>query len=170
MKPWRLRLVERVQPLRWARRLPALVFGTASHDDFPRRGRLGERAVLLGTVLRLATVSLSSACVPHEEQQLSCDDVYAPGEFDYATMESLIMLSEPLTSKGCLGDVCHSAGTQRGGVRLDTRDLIYEELSTRPALYYETLATGYMPHDGIRWEEEDLKVFRSWYCAGAFPP
>jgi len=121
-------------------------------------------------IMVVAALGLINACYPHAEQQLTCDDVYPPGRFDYRAIEALIVQDQTRTTKGCLGAPCHSAGTQRGGVRLDTRDLIYEELSTRPELYYETLATGYMPHDGIPWDEEDLKIFRSWYCAGAFPP
>jgi hypothetical protein len=155
MKPWRLESVERAHAAQFGRRL------------FRRRQKMPSAlrcAVLLGLV------GLSSACLPHEEQRLSCDDVYPPGQFDYRALEQLIVQDQTRTTKGCLGAPCHSAGTQRAGVRLDTRDLIYEELSTRPELYYETLATGYMPHDGIPWDEEDLKIFRSWYCAGAFPP
>jgi hypothetical protein len=131
-------------------------------------GSIGKRDAM-GAALILACGVLY-ACLPHEEQRISCDDVYPPGQFEYRALEDLIMQTETRTSKGCLGAPCHSAETQREGVRLDTRDLIYEELSTRPQLYYETLATGYMPHDGIPWDEEDLKIFRSWYCAGAFPP
>ena len=155
MKPWRLKSVERAHEARVGRGL------------FRRRQKVPsarEWAFLLGAV------GLCSACLPHEEQRLSCDDVYPPGQFDYRAIEALIVQDQTRTTKGCLGAPCHSAGTKRSGVRLDTRDLIYEELSTRPELYYETLATGYMPHDGIPWDEEDLKIFRSWYCAGAFPP
>jgi hypothetical protein len=138
-------------------------------DEFRARSR-DWRFEARATGALLVVTGWFSACLPHEEQQLSCDDVYAPGQFEYRAIEELILQDEFSTSKGCLAAPCHSAETQRGGVRLDTRDLIYEELSTRPALHYATLATGYMPHDGIPWDEEDLKIFRSWYCAGAFAP
>jgi hypothetical protein len=153
MKPWRLKSVERSQEGRLGRRL-----------FWRRQDRPFQCAFLL------AAIGFSSACLPHEEQRLSCDDVYPPGQFDYRAMEALIVQEQTRMTKGCLGGACHSPETQRGGIRLDTRDLIYEELSTRPELYYETLTTGYMPHDGVPWDEEDLKIFRSWYCAGAFPP
>ena len=155
MKPWRSKSVERAKQARFGRRL----FGRR-----PSLSRVPQCAFLLGAM------GLSSACLPHEEQRLSCDDVYPPGQFDYRALEQLMVQEQTGMTKGCLGGPCHSAETQRGGVRLDTRDLIYEELSTRPELYYETLTTGYMPHDGVPWDEEDLKIFRSWYCAGAFPP
>jgi hypothetical protein len=164
MKPWRLRLVERARRSLVARAQPMRMNTVMAGECW-----LCQSRVKLAPVLVLAA-SMCGACFPHEEQQLSCDDVYAPGDFDYAALEDLIMQTETRTTKGCLGAPCHSAETQRGGVRLDTRDLIYEELSARPELYYETLATGYMPHDGVRWDEEDLKIYRSWYCAGAFPP
>jgi hypothetical protein len=115
-------------------------------------------------------VVLMSACYPQSKQQLTCDDVYPPGQVDFGAIEALIAQDQPITSKGCLASTCHSAQTQRAGIRLDTIDLAYEELSTRPEFYYETLASGYMPHDGVPWDDEDLKAFRSWYCAGAFPP
>jgi hypothetical protein len=118
----------------------------------------------------LAAAFIFSACFPPEEQRLSCDDVYDPGNFDYRSLEALVLQDELETSKGCIAAPCHSAETQRAGIRLDTAKLIYDELSIRPELFYETLATGYMPHDGIPWSDDDLKIFRSWYCAGAFPP
>jgi hypothetical protein len=165
MRPWQSNGVERAPQSSHARRPPG------SGPLAPRRepGSRGPRWTLQSAFL-LGAASLAGACLPHEEQRLSCDDVYPPGQFDYRHMEALIVQDQTRTTKGCLGPPCHSAPTQRGGVRLDTRDLIYEELSTRPELYYETLTTGYMPHDGIPWDEEDLKIFRSWYCAGAFPP
>lgn len=165
MKPWRLESDDRVQETRAPSRLTLRTEARPSND-----GRSRRTAGAIQSACLVAVVSLSSACFPHEEQRLTCDDVYPPGQFDYRAMESLIVQDQIETSKGCLAAPCHTAETQRGGVRLDTRDLIYEELSTRPELYYETLTTGYMPHDGVPWDEEDLKIFRSWYCAGAFPP
>lgn len=143
----------------------------------PGRGVLGCRlqgslsgswgvAPLSGAIL---AACLASACFPPEDEQLSCDDVYAPGSFDYGALEQLIAQDE-FEGKGCLAAPCHSAETQRAGVRLDTPELVYEELSSRPDVYYQSLASGWMPHDGIPWNEEELKIFRSWYCAGAFPP
>jgi hypothetical protein len=163
MKPWQLRSVERAQHDRLAR-------WPSTNRAMPDKKAGVRCAAGRWITLSLALLASSTACLPHEEQRLTCDDVYPPGEFDYLDIESLIVQNQTRTTKGCLGAPCHSAGTQRGGIRLDTRNLIYEELSTRPELYYETLATGYMPHDGIPWDEEDLKTFRSWYCAGAFPP
>lgn len=152
MKPWRFSTIDIQTP--------------SGAQSGPRRSLAGnEVAVLTGAV-----VGLLAACFPPEEQRLACDDVYPPGSFDYRALETLIAQDEIETSKGCLAAPCHTAETQRGGVRLDTPDLVFEELSTRPELYYETLATGYMPHDGVPWSDEDLKIFRSWYCGGAFPP
>jgi hypothetical protein len=108
-------------------------------------------------------------CYPPASERLTCDDVDPPGSFDYGTLEQLVALDE-LGSKGCVAAPCHSATTQRAGVRLDTPGLVYDELSSSPEKYYELLASGVMPHDGEPWNDDELETFRSWYCAGAFPP
>ncbi len=165
MKPWPWAAVERERRYRLARKPPLETPSEALNIQCPRTRRRVANATALA-----AAFGLFAACFPPEEERLSCDDVYAPGSFDYGVLEALILEEEVGTSKGCMGAPCHSAGTQRGGVRLDTPELIYDELSTRPDTYYEALSSGYMPHDGIPWDAEELKIFRSWYCAGAFPP
>jgi hypothetical protein len=165
MKPWRS------DPVNGARRGPlgrgSLVRGGrgAWAEWWANRAFTTPMAVLI-----MATLCGFAGCFPPEHERLSCSDVYPPGSFDYRVLENLIRQDEVGTSKGCLGAPCHSAGTQNAGIRLDTSKLIYDELSTRPDTFYEVLASGYMPDEGIPWDEEDLKVFRSWYCAGAFPP
>lgn len=164
MKPWHLRPAQPAQQWRWASQSPARMMGAAPAEKRPNGAGVSKR------LMAVAALCLLPACFPPEDERLSCDDVYAPGSFDYRALENLIVQDGVGTSKGCLGAPCHSAATQRGGVRLDTPELIYDELSTRPETYYEALASAYMPHDGIPWDDEDLKIFRSWYCAGAFPP
>ena len=131
-------------------------------------GRLGRSRHTPAAVFSLALSSVV-ACFPPESERLTCDDVDPPGSFDYAAMEQLIALDE-LGGKGCVAAPCHSAATQRAGVRLDTSELVYDEMSSSPEKYYELLASGVMPHDGEPWNDAELKTFRSWYCAGAFPP
>ena len=131
------------------------------------RGRSGRRAGRAPTFASLAIFCVAAgACYGPEAERLSCDDIYAPGQFDFRTLQALVASED----KGCLDAPCHTAETQREGVRLDTPQLVYEELSTRPDDFYAVLASGVMPEEGTRWSDEDLKVFRSWYCAGAFPP
>lgn len=116
-----------------------------------------------------AALALLAGCFPPEDERLTCDDVAPPGSFDYGTLEQLVALDE-IGGKGCVAAPCHSAATQRAGVRLDTPELVYDELSGSPEKYYELLVSGEMPHDGEAWNEDELRIFRSWYCAGAFPP
>ena len=131
----------------------------------PGQARPMQRA---SSALALA-LALVGGCYPPASERLTCDDVDPPGSFDYGGLERLVALDE-LGSKGCVAAPCHSAATQRAGVRLDTPGLLYDELSSSPEKYYELLASGVMPHDGEPWNDEELKTFRSWYCAGAFPP
>ena len=120
-------------------------------------------------VVCLSVVGLLTACYAPQSERLSCDDVDAPGSFDFQSIQALVE-QDQLEGKGCVAAPCHSAETQRAGLRLDTPKLVYDELSSRPDVFYEALASGWMPHDGIPWDEDELKAFRSWYCAGAFPP
>jgi hypothetical protein len=92
--------------------------------------------------------------------------VYDADAVDFRAIETLVRDE----NKGCLAAPCHSAETQQEGVRLDTPDLVYDEFSTRPDRFYGVLSSGEMPAEGTPWNDEDLKVFRSWYCSGAFPP
>jgi hypothetical protein len=98
-------------------------------------------------------------------ERLSCRDTLPPAEASFRSLAALVL--DPL--KGCTATGCHAADTQQQGVRLDQRALIYEEFATRPDDVYALLASGEMPEDGVRWSEADLRLFRSWYCAGAFP-
>lgn len=132
-----------------------------------RQRRSIRRAGRSAACAALAVFFVSAgACYVPQSERLTCDDVYAPGQFDFRTLQALVASED----KGCLDAPCHSAETQREGVRLDTPQLVFEEFSTRPDDFYAVLASGVMPEEATRWSDEDLKVFRSWYCAGAFPP
>lgn len=115
-----------------------------------------------------ALVPFAVACYGPSSEQLSCDDVLPAGSVDFTSLQSLIL--RPPRGKGCLAASCHSASSQSAGIRLDDPELIYEELSTRPDLFYAVLASREMPKQGRHWSEADLRVFRSWYCGGAFAP
>lgn len=111
---------------------------------------------------------VSLACSGPASEQLSCEDVLPAGSADFERVQSLILRSP--RGGGCLGGPCHSAAAQSGGIRLDSAELVYDELSTRPELFYAVLASGEMPQRGRPWSSADLRALRSWYCAGAFPP
>jgi hypothetical protein len=130
----------------------------------PRAARAQATRALLVTLL----VTLASACLGPQSEQLSCDDVLPAGSVDFSSIQSIVL--RPPRGKGCQGAPCHSGSAQSGGVRLDEPQLVYEELSTRPELFYAVLASAEMPRRGRPWSDADLRAFRSWYCSGAFPP
>ena len=111
-------------------------------------------------------LAASAGCAGPESERLSCDDVLPAGSVDFGSIQELVL--RPPWGKGCLG--CHSGSEQSGGVRLDDPELVYEEFSTRPELFYAMLASGEMPQRGRPWSAADLRAFRTWYCNGAFPP
>lgn len=104
--------------------------------------------------------------MPPESERLSCRDTLPPEQTSFSSLTALVL--DPL--KGCTASGCHAADTQQHGVRLDQPELIYEEFAVHPGDVYALLASGEMPEDGVRWTDDDLRVFRSWYCNGSFPP
>jgi hypothetical protein len=101
-----------------------------------------------------------------ESERVSCRDTLPPEQASFSALTALVL--DPL--KGCTPSGCHAADTQQHGLRLDQPQLIYEEFSTRSDDVYALLASGQMPEDGVRWTDEDLLLYRSWFCNGAFPP
>jgi hypothetical protein len=114
----------------------------------------------------LAFTGVLASCYEPQSERLSCDDVLPAGMYQFSQLQTLVQDQD----KGCLSSDCHNAKTQEEGIRLDTEDLVYDEFSHRPEKFYAVLASGIMPDEGTRWSEDDLKLFRSWYCAGAFRP
>lgn len=110
--------------------------------------------------------AIVAGCVPSAREHLTCGDILAADPSDFSQLVALIS-TDP--DKGCAATQCHSGQTQEQGLRLDTRSLIYEELTTRTDLIYAMVASGEMPDQGTPWDEADLRLFRSWYCNGALP-
>jgi hypothetical protein len=113
----------------------------------------------------LAFPGVFASCYEPPSERLSCDDVLPAGTYEFAQLQALVQ--DP--DKGCLSSECHSAKAQEEGIRLDTEGLVYDEFSQRPEKFYAVLASGIMPEEGTRWSDDDLQLFRSWYCTGAFP-
>jgi hypothetical protein len=111
-------------------------------------------------------VALVASCVPNAREHLTCSDISPPDPNDFSRLVALIS-TDP--DKGCAATQCHSGQTQEQGLRLDTRSLIFEELTTRTDLIYAMIASGEMPAQGTPWDDADLRLFRSWYCNGALP-
>ena len=117
-------------------------------------------------VAAAGAIAILGSCRESDSERLSCRDALPPDQASFRSLTALVL--DPL--KGCTASGCHAADTQQRGVRLDQPDLIYEEFATRPDDVYALLASGQMPEDGVRWAAEDLRLYRSWYCNGAFPP
>ena len=107
-----------------------------------------------------------AGCMAPESERLSCRDTLPAEQAPFSSLTALVL--DPL--KGCTASGCHAADTQQHGVRLDQPELIYEEFAKRPDDVYALLASGEMPEDGVRWTDDDLRLFRAWYCHGSFPP
>jgi hypothetical protein len=124
--------------------------------------------LLIGLLALLGTASgFALGCVAPATERLTCDDTLSPGQFQTSDLQALIAGT---SGKGCAAEGCHDGATREEGFRLDSSVYIYEELSTRADILYAMIASGEMPAgDGTRWDENDLRLFRSWYCNGGFP-
>jgi hypothetical protein len=130
---------------------------------FPSRAAGGLRVAVLALV-GFAVVG----CVAPAPERLTCDNVLSSDQFNDADLLTLI---SGTSGKGCAVEGCHDGETREQGLRLDESTYVFEELSTRPDILYAMVASGEMPAGGgTRWDDDDLQLFRSWYCNGAFPP
>jgi hypothetical protein len=131
--------------------------------------RLVRSPVLLRAFKGFAVMAFAGAgCVAPAPERLTCDDILSPDQFQTADLVSLISST---SDKGCAAGGCHDGKTRQQGLRLDASTYVYEELSSRGDILYAMVASGEMPAGGgTRWDEDDLKLFRSWYCSGGFPP
>ncbi|MEO8181680.1 MAG: hypothetical protein ABI895_22830 [Deltaproteobacteria bacterium] len=118
-------------------------------------------------LLALLGIASGFGCVAPVAERLTCDDTLSPAQFKTSDLETLIAGT---SGKGCAAEGCHDGATREEGFRLDSSVYIYEELSTRADILYAMIASGEMPAgDGTRWDQDDLRLFRSWYCNGGFP-
>jgi hypothetical protein len=106
------------------------------------------------------------ACLPPKEERLDCDDVLQASEANYSDLEALVTSDE---GKGCGVADCHGSEEANQGLRFDNPNSAYDALTTRADDIYGQVASGEMPEGGTRWDESDLRLFRSWYCNGSFP-
>jgi len=128
----------------------------------PARALPGWGAALGSVALQLLPV----ACFAPASERISCEDTLPQSEASFQRVSALAL--DPL--KGCAADGCHSGDGPQRGLQLDRSTLIYEEFSGNADVVYALLASGQMPDGGVRWDSDDLRLFRSWYCDGAFPP
>lgn len=115
--------------------------------------------------LGLTSCILASCWAPASER-LSCEDLLEPSQVSYAALREQM---RGQGEKGCGFPACHGSEVANHGIRFDDARLLYDELSTRIDDIYGQVASGKMPRGGTRWDENDLRQLRTWYCDGSFP-
>ncbi|MED5464240.1 MAG: hypothetical protein VX699_06285 [Myxococcota bacterium] len=113
--------------------------------------------ILVYVVLLCAVVGLVS-CGGAEEERLTCHDILSEEASGFAEVSGLLM-------RYCGG--CHNASSLVYGYDFGTPESVYSSVIYKPDIVYAQMATGLMPPDGPKLEDEQLRVFRSWYCRGA---
>lgn len=92
---------------------------------------------------------------------LHCGDLLPEESVHYDDVVALMV--EP-SSKSC--GSCHNTDTPLAGYNFEGRGVAYDALTTKMEIVYGQVASGKMPEDGERWDEDDLRLLRSWYCYG----
>jgi mono/diheme cytochrome c family protein len=110
-----------------------------------------------------AAIACSIGCGTRGDEALHCDDLLPAEQADYAAVAALVVEPGP---KSC--GSCHNTETPLSGYNFEGPGVAYDALSTKMEIIYTQVASGEMPETGQQWDEDDLKLLRSWYCNGAF--
>jgi hypothetical protein len=113
---------------------------------------------ILGYVVLLCTLAGLMSCGGAEEERLTCHDILPEEASGFAEVSGLLM-------RYCGG--CHHASSLVYGYDFGTPESVYRSVIYKSDIVYAQMATGEMPPDGPKLEDEQLRVFRSWYCRGA---
>ena len=98
-----------------------------------------------------------------DRYRLECDDLLPEAEAVYDEVAALVVDSG---SKSCGG--CHNGDAPIGGYNFEARGVAYDALVSKIEIIYANVASQQMPVEGEPWNEDDLRLLRSWYCHGAF--
>ena len=98
-----------------------------------------------------------TACGDQAGVALTCDDIYPADQVKFSELADLMRLD-------CA--FCHSKESPVYGYDYSSAGAAYDSTAYKPRLVYFQLASGLMP-PGKQWSEDNLKLFRSWYCHGA---
>jgi hypothetical protein len=129
-------------------------------------GPVGARRVGARALVSLC-VSCVFSCRPPAEERVTCDDLLPPEQATFAALVELVTQETP--DKGCSVAKCHGSEEAEFGYRFDERAAIFDALTTQIDVVYAQVASGEMPPEGReRWDENDLRLLRTWYCNGAF--
>jgi uncharacterized membrane protein len=88
---------------------------------------------------------------------LRCEDLLPSEEARFEFVQGLV--------RDCAR--CHSTATPVRGINFEGPGVAFEALTRRRDSVYEQVASGEMPQGGPAWGAAELKLLRSWYCAGA---
>ena len=109
-------------------------------------------------ILFLSAASLAvSACGDDPGVALTCDDIYPADQVKFTELAELMKFE-------C--GFCHSKDSPVYGYDYSSPGASYDSTAYKPRLVYFQLASGLMP-PGAKWSDDNLKLFRSWYCHGA---
>jgi mono/diheme cytochrome c family protein len=110
----------------------------------------------------IASVAIG-ACAADGDHALHCDDLLPDDDATYGAVAALVVDPGP---KSC--GSCHNTDAPLGGYNFEGRAVSYDALTTKMEIIYTQVASGEMPETGQRWDDDDLRLLRSWYCRGAF--
>jgi len=129
--------------------------------------RLGLYHVLvhLSRLVNVAALALlfSVGCTGDSDETLNCDDLAPADQATYADVAALVAAP---SAKSC--SRCHNTQTPIYGYNFEGSAVAYDALSTKMDRIYPQVASGRMPQIGTAWDENDLRLLRTWYCNGAF--
>lgn len=118
----------------------------------------GRRAALLA-----AALPLMYGCSGGEDAALHCRDLLPPAAAPFAAVFALV--SEP-GGPGCVA--CHNTEVPLLGLNFEGPAVAHDALATKMHAIYPQLSSAAMPQDGEPWDDQKLRLLRSWYCHGAF--
>ena len=106
-------------------------------------------------------VIMGAGCGPPADEVINCRDLAPPEEAMYSALAEIVTAAG---GKGCAG--CHNTQAPLAGHNFEGPAVAYDSLSMKIDIIYNQVASGEMPEEGIRWEDDDLRLLRSWYCYG----
>ena len=97
-------------------------------------------------------------CGFSNEARLTCKDILAEGEIGFSEVVDFMQ-----TECGW----CHTSKNPIYGHDFSTPQAVYKSSLHKADIIYTQMATGMMPPNGPKLEDEYLQRFRTWYCRGA---
>jgi uncharacterized membrane protein len=99
-----------------------------------------------------------AGCGVSAEERLTCNNILAEGEVGFSGVVDFMQ-----TECGW----CHTSKNPIYGYDFSTPQAVYKSSLHKADIIYTQMATGLMPQNGPKLEDEYLQLFRTWYCRGA---